>query len=527
MKIPEGITINYISPAGSTTDITKSVLYSDAYFVMQAAAVAGSFHITVRDPDQSHSFVAGGRIEMYLGSIKMFGGFVTVPTRDFFVAADRTDRPVRTRRWSLDGVDYNYLLDKRVLRNPSDYTHSIPAMAHTSGHPTDVEILAQFANYFDLDFSGSGTIDVSTSVTHADTWDTFWKWPDQGSTMRAVLDAMVIDTTRIGQYAAIYWLAPSQGANGADIHWLALQTTAAPWGFSDMPDGTNFIAWRDGAVSEDGGAVINEVFIWGGSPLGSKGAVVLAHKSNATSISDHGIWQMGESHPGEDLFKSQGEVDARGNALISGSTSGTSPVTGAQGLVNPDRQYTLTWFAHDVPISGGVRQHLIPGMATTFNLWSFSGDDGVTPYSIVVPLRQVRISFPTLSSNNPDGDPLTFVQFTGTFGLQMSDPVWWWQYLRKMRPKRQAAPIVTTDSSSGSYPYGSYFTDSPQESPDSSRVLFSIIPAYISGTMIVYLDGLLQAKGTAWSETDPTAGTFTFTSPPTTGLTIICECRTG
>jgi hypothetical protein len=524
MTVPEDITINYISPGGATTDITTSCTYIDAYFELQAAAVPGSFHLTVKDPNQTHSFVTGGRIEMLLGTVKMFGGFLTQVTRGFFFPALDTSTPVKGRQWSLDGVDYNYLLDKRVLRNTSDYTHIVPSIP-VGGSGNDAHVISLFSTYFDLGFSGGGTLDVTTKVQHVNDFDTKFVWPTQGETMRAVLDSIVIDTTRTGQLACIYWV---DGA--ARLNWLALQTTAAPWGFSDIPNGTTFIGWRDGTVTDDGTSVINEVFVWGGSPIGTNGTIVFAHASNSTSITDNGRWQMGESHPGEDRFKSTAEVTARANALISGSTSGTSPVTGAQGLVNPDRQYVLTWFAHDVPISGGIRQHLIPGMVTTFNLWSFSEDSGVTPYVIDVPLRQVKITFPTLPSNNPTHAAKTYVQFEGTFGLQMSDPVWWWQFLRKMRPAPQPSPVIGTDSTSTSFPYGSYFADTAVETANSSRTLFHIIPPYIPGTLQVYTgtSGTLtiSAKGVAWSETDPDAGSFTFVTAPGSGVIVYCQART-
>jgi hypothetical protein len=522
-KVPEDITITYFDPSGSTTDITGSVTYIDAYFELQAAAVPGSFHLTVKDPNHTMSFVSGGRIEMSLGTVKMFGGFLTQVTRDFFFSALDTSEPVKGRRWSLDGVDYNYILDKRVLRRPADYTHKIPDVALANAN--DAHIISLFSSYFDLGFSGGGSLDVTTKVEHVNDFSVKYVWPMQGETMRAVLDSLVIETTIHGELACIYWVDAD-----ADLNWLALQTTAAPWGFSDIPNGTTFIGWRDGTVTDDGSSVINEVFVWGGSPIGTNGSIVLAHKSNSTSITDNGRWQLAENHPGEDRFKTQAQVDARANALISGSTSGTSPVTGAQGLVNPDRQFVLTWFSHDVPKSLGVRQQLIPGMVTTFNLWSFSEDDGVTPYVIAVPLRQVKITFPTLPGDNPDSDPLTFVQFEGTFGLQMSDPVWWWQFLRKMRPMPQPAPVVGTDNDSSTFPYGSYFADETQEAANGSRTLFSILPPYISGTLQVYTGSggslTLLTKDVAWSETNPDVGSFTLVSAPAIGITVYCQART-
>jgi len=46
---------------------------------------------------------------------------------------------------------------------------------------------------------------------------------------------------------------------------------------------------------------------------------------------------------------------------------------------------------------------------------------------------------------------------------------------------------------------------------------------YISGTLMVWLNGVLQFQGTAaneWSETSPAAGTFTFGTAPPTGSGI-------
>jgi len=610
MTIPEDVTINYISPAGVTTDITRSVLYEDAYFEGQAAAVPGSFHLTVKDPTRTLSFVSGGRIEMSLASQPIFGGILSVPTMDFFFSALDTSEPVTGRRWSLDGVDYNMILDKRRLRNLVDLTHFIPAVTSASGNNNDKDIIGLFSTYFDLDFSGGGTIGVTvdqvndftsqpltgtatktsgsknvtgsgtkyldelgkgdtvsipggggtdtlvvTSVSHdalfvvktapthsasssnARRTNTQFVWPAQGSTMREVLDSIVIETTIHGKLACIYWLNAQ-----AQLRWLAIPSVAdeSPWGFSDVPTGPAydtdgnqiyipFIGWRDGSASEDGSAIINEVFVWGGNPLGSAGQAVLAHKSNQASIDAHGRWQMAEVHPGEDLYKSQAQVNARANALISGDTSGTSPVTGAQGLINLDRQYVLTWYAHDVPIISSVRTHLVPGKTATLNLWSFSPDGGAHPFTLVLPLRQVRVTFPTLPSDT-GGATKTFVKFEGTFSLSMSDPVWWWQYLRARRPAPQAAPITTTDNASTYYPYASYFTGTPQESPDGSRTLFSIIPTYMPGTLDVYLGENMLVKGTSYVETDPSApggGTFTFTTPPAGGSVINCKCRTG
>jgi hypothetical protein len=142
-------------------------------------------------------------------------------------------------------------------------------------------------------------------------------------------------------------------------------------------------------------------------------------------------------------------------------------------------------------------------------------------------MRQVRISFPTLPGDNPSDEPLTYVQFQGTFGLQMSDPVWWWQYIRRMRAAPQSAPVFTTDNNSSSFPYGSVFRDAPQEAADGARTVFTIIPAYEAGSLIVWIDGVMKTKNTDYHETDPNvAHSFTFAVAPAFGVMIVVECRT-
>lgn len=44
--------------------------------------------------------------------------------------------------------------------------------------------------------------------------------------------------------------------------------------------------------------------------------------------------------------------------------------------------------------------------------------------------------------------------------------------------------------------------------------------SYTTGKLVVYRNGVRQLKGTDWSETDPSAGTFTFATAPLTGDTI-------
>lgn len=59
----------------------------------------------------------------------------------------------------------------------------------------------------------------------------------------------------------------------------------------------------------------------------------------------------------------------------------------------------------------------------------------------------------------------------------------------------------------------------PAETPDGIITVFTIVP-YIAGQAFVYINGLIQRKDIDWSEVDPAAGTFEFSSPPWTGAAI-------
>lgn len=60
---------------------------------------------------------------------------------------------------------------------------------------------------------------------------------------------------------------------------------------------------------------------------------------------------------------------------------------------------------------------------------------------------------------------------------------------------------------------------SPAETPNDVITVFTIVP-YIAGQAFVYINGLIQRKGTDWNELSPSAGTIEFTTAPWTGASI-------
>ena len=56
--------------------------------------------------------------------------------------------------------------------------------------------------------------------------------------------------------------------------------------------------------------------------------------------------------------------------------------------------------------------------------------------------------------------------------------------------------------------------ETPNPATDGAQKLFTCANAYVSGLLEVYIDGLLQIKGTDYAETDAAAGTFTLVVAP-------------
>lgn len=496
------ITITY----DGTDNITSSCILADCSFEAQMAAVPGTFTVVVKDPDQTLDFTTGRELTLDVDGQRQFGGYVMQVAKTYFFPADDTTggaAEVESRQWVLTGVDYNVLLDKLVLRNTSNYTENIPKV---TGSPTDASIITTwFDNYFDLPsgFNFSNTTYIVANHTFSSTGN--FIWPTQGSTMRQVLD------DRLGKpYGSVYWI-------GADkqFNFIPVQDTVADWGFSDVPNndpigvGTPTYGFREGEFTEDASATVNDALVWGGSEWASGGAVVFDRRTNATSITNHGRWQVGENRVGEENYKSQAEVTARAKVIVDGNESGTF-AEGSQGLVNPEKQMRLTWFNKDVPESGGDPVHLLPGQVVPIRLYVFSQDAGVTPYAVDLPLRQISISFPT---NDATGD--TYVQFDGYFGVLMSDPKWLWTFLREGTTRTATTTVVSSaDNDTVDPPTGAQYQGVPSPAPDGAETVFTIPFPYIGTTLALYVNGLLQENPDSFDESDPATGEITLTWAP-------------
>jgi len=495
-------------------DITDSVILSSARFESLLSATPGTCEFTCKDPFRLLSFVTGKELTLSVDGTTMWGGYLQQVSRTHAFDADDTT-PISSyenRYWTLRGVDYNILFDKRVLRRTANYLSRIPSVAGTT---MDGAVLEDaLANYIDVPagFDTTTFIDNVAAVNEHDT-SKQWAYPAQGEKLRVLFEEL---SKFRGQ---IYYIDGDK-----NFHFHALERAESRWGFSDIPNNGSIntstssfqnasYGFREVEATEDGSVIINDALVWGGSAFAGAGSTVFHRTQDSTSQTDHGRWQVGETHFGEEGFGIQAGVNARADAIVNGPP-GTDAYGQQKGLRYPQWTFRFTWFAHDVPKISGVSQHLRAGMLTVIEMNVFS----VTK---VLPLRRLGISFPSGKS-----DGTTYVEFQGDFGIQTDDPFTLWAYLLKaeQRARLNQAVFSTVDDSSDSAVYGAIGNFVPTPTPDSSTTLFTIAFGYIAGTLQVYKNGTLQTSGV--TQTDPEAGTFTLSPAPATGTTLFVVCRT-
>lgn len=511
--LASGITVRH----KGSINITSGVLWQSAGFDQNMNAQPGTFELEVKDPDFTYDFHTGDMIELLVDGVVTFGGYLIGATHTFFFpVVDTRDLSKVTRKWKLRGVDFNVLFDKRVLRNPSDYLHHLPNFSSSVMDGALLREALTASKYFDVPTGFDVTTEIDDVTPPFFAGGEEGAWPEQGQTMRTLFE----DFSRLS--GAIYYIAPDRR-----FHYKALEDVEARWGFSDRPNRdvvtaspTQFqgatIGFRDGEITREGGGMVNDAFIWGGSEFSGSGQTVFAREENTTSITDHGRWQLAEVHFGEEGYKIQAGVNARADVIVNGGKITELP-GGAYnpGLKHEQWSITLSWFSRDVPRIGGVPDHLIAGQLVTFVMYSFGA-----PLVKTLPLRSVRTSFVALTD---DGD--AHVKFTGSFGLQPTDPFHLWAYLRGAR-RRVNRAVSVADGEAPSR-YGSYFSGAPTTTPNGSTTVFDLPSGYgyIGRTTEVFVNGFLMQRGTAYTESNPTAGEITFTTAPGAGDWVWIVCR--
>lgn len=501
-------------------DITQDVMVSGTWFEALAGAIPGQFEFTVKDELQTHSFVTGDEVRITVDGVPLWGGYVTNVGAKFAFPVVRTDNlaAVTQRQWVLRGVDYNVLFDRRVLRNASDYLHRLPDFDSNrfDGDLIRAELTTSFLDlpaelnaydYVDDVVPPQDPLVEGNTGTGA--------WLEQGSTWRSQMEDFKLLS------GAVYYILPlDDPPYTMALHYHSLETVTSAWGFSDVPNGSTTFGFRELEADEDGGSIVNDALIWGGSEWSGSGETVFAREQNSGSQDDHGRWQTAEVHFGETGYKLQSGVSARAKVIVNGAP-GEVPGEGPRGLWASQWDVKLVWFSKDVP-SG---QHLQPGSVVPISL-HVHGADSMTPLDLLLPLRSVRMTFPTL---DPNGD--AYVRFEGHFSLQLGDPKSLWAHIQRLERRRQSQSryiVATASSTSTTTSYGAIYGGEPLPTPDGVETVFTLNPssfAYIAGTTEVYVNGLLARPGVDYTESDPLSGEITFTTAPDGADELWIRCR--
>lgn len=499
-------------------DITDHVMFSTARFESRANAEPGTFEFHVKDMTQTMSFITGKEVSLSIDSQLIWAGYVTQVSMTHAFEADYVPTPASnydSRIWVLRGVDFNVLFDKRVIRDTSNYLQSINTGLDLSVDQDATILRAVLDNYVDvpagfdtssemedvtLAYGGSGFKDVlfEQGTKLRENWERYAKWS-----------------------GAVWYISADK-----KFHWHALEDVESRWGFSDQPNNLAITAgpasyqgatygFREVEATEDGTAIVNDALIWGGSEFAGAGGTVFARVEDATSQSTNGRWQIAETHFGESPYGIQGGVTARANAIVLGPP-GADALGQQKGLRYTQWQFSFSWFAHDVPLLGGVRNHLIPGYLVTIVMNVF----GVTK---LLPLRNISITFPNL-----DASGNAYVRFSGDFALNMSDPFTLWRYIMgaQSRITTRTAVISTTGNSSSVSQYSSIYQGTPTPVPNGTATTFTIPFGYVSGSLQVFVNGIAQRVNTDFVESDPNSGQFTTTFTPSSTDTVFVTAKT-
>jgi hypothetical protein len=464
------------------------VVYAPTNFTSSINAVPGNCQIYVRDPHVVYDFQTGKEVQLVLDGEPVWGGYLTQVSRQHFFPD--SEAPL----WVLNGVDYNVVFDKRVLRNPANYTEQIPKMP---GDTMDGDALKTLlSDYADMDgFSTTGIDNVVCVSPRADPDevcdpDEKYAPPQQGERLRVPFE----DFGRLS--AAMFWI------DGAKvIHYHAIESLEADFGFSDNPNNTDRFGFRNATMIEDGSVIVNDALVWGGSELAGAGGTVFHRTQDATSQSIHGRWQTGEVHVGEVHYGRQGGVTARANAIVLGPP-GIDLYNSQKGLRYPQWQVDASWFHHRVP------GFLHPGEIVPLDFSIFGQEQPL-------PLRSLAITFPVIRE-----EAMTYVQYQGNFSIEMSDPFTLWSMLmrvqfRKVRPLLGAATDDSENTRFGAY--GSF------NATHVSGLTYQIPFGYVSGLLMVYSQGLALTPGVDFHETNNERGTFTLETAPAGTLYVTCR----
>lgn len=493
-------------------DVTDKVVFRETSFTSQANPMQGSFSLVIRDPDQTFSATMGQTVTCHIDGVPLFGGYLMRLGRgNFFPAAD-TSAPasVKSRKWILQGPDYNMIFDKRIVYDPSN---PVVSPEVPSGKRTITKAFKHLMNNFiDAPVGIDFTTHVDT-IRDDDGSETEYGTEENGSLYVSTGKTWRDQMEDFADHSGIIYYIDADFA----IHLHGYESALSPFTISDTKV-PGLLQFREGEYSEDLTRIVTEAHVWGGSSIrrsdgGTGGDIVYAKYPDPPPGGDkeqraldrlalYGLWQRGEERAGQSNYLSQKSVNKRAKIIITGPT-GAVPTYGLEaGFSRPLTRFTCTWFAHDVP----GQAHIRPGNIQDIILYT---QNVVTR----LPLRSMTISFPTLPTGNTGNQ--TFVQFQGEFGTAYSDRRYLWTWLRRSTRGFTGVAVMVVDGTGSAAP-GSLASVAPAETPNGTLKVFTFPYVFYQGRFDLWLNGLFQRAGIDYTY-DADTRQVTFVTAPGTG----------
>lgn len=142
--------------------ITDDVIIAGASFISLVNGSPGQCGFQVRDDAHAYAFVAGQPITMSIDGTLYWGGYVMRARYTYPLSVmDTTVTPVTVARyWSIEGVDYNILFQKRVIFDPAAPISKLDFQYPVDTYD-DTIIKDIFDNYLDISGDGLTRTDVN------------------------------------------------------------------------------------------------------------------------------------------------------------------------------------------------------------------------------------------------------------------------------------------------------------------------------------------------------------------------------
>jgi len=357
-------------------DITDDVIFRDAEFNSQVSGSPGACKFRLKDMEYAYEFVVGQTITLDVDDQRVWGGWIQSIQRQYFfpyatAPHQRSVRPysdkypcgdpldaqpviVVPRALVIEGVDYNILFRKRFC-----YSKSKPANPTLKSWPSGTwdRVMIEYLCGQNLDLSGDG-IDYDTLVetvgqpnpdAKGNPAGGGWSWENA---MKA-----------ISRYpGAIFYIDPDRKLVYTDV-----DTPNAEYKLTDTPVALDELGYREMEILYNGANLVNDAMVWGAGQ-GAK-RVKFKRTRDQASIDAHGLWQIGDFRG--DMWR-QASVDKRSRSFVYGSPQNK------RGGKDDAISVSVALFTPTFRVAQKV---------------DFTS--GVFGYNDVLPIRRMRITFPT------------------------------------------------------------------------------------------------------------------------------------